>query len=58
MLVLTRKPNETVYIGEGIKVTIIEVRGNRVRLGVEAPVDQRVMRSPIANLQHEPTPAA
>ncbi len=51
MLVLSRKPGERVLLGEGIELTVVEVKGNRVRLGITAPdvvpirrqeVDQRV----------------
>ncbi|UCD35222.1 MAG: carbon storage regulator CsrA [Nitrospiraceae bacterium] len=44
MLVLTRKSNESVKLGDEITVTIIEVKGNSVRLGIEAPADIRVFR--------------
>ncbi len=37
MLVLTRKKNETIVIGENIVVMVIEVRSDRVRLGFDAP---------------------
>jgi carbon storage regulator CsrA len=38
MLVLTRRPNESIILpGLGITVVVLEVRGNSVRLGVEAP---------------------
>lgn len=37
MLVLSRKPEEQVLVGENIRVTVLKVRGNRVRLGFEAP---------------------
>lgn len=37
MLVLTRKPNESIRIGEDIVVTIVSVRGRRVQVGVSAP---------------------
>lgn len=45
MLVLSRKIGEKVCIGDNIVVTITEVKGNRVRLGIEAPESTRVMRS-------------
>lgn len=44
MLILTRKKNETIHIGDGISITVIRVSGNKVRLGVSAPRDLRVMR--------------
>ena len=53
MLVLSRKPGERVLLGDGIELTVVEVKGNRVRLGITAPdvvpvrrqeVDQRIDR--------------
>lgn len=44
MLVLSRKPGEKIQIGSGITLTVIEVRNNKVRLGIEAPLDVPVMR--------------
>lgn len=37
MLVLSRKPNETIVIDGHIRVTVLGIRGNQVRLGIEAP---------------------
>lgn len=45
MLVLTRKTDEQIMIGDEIKITLVQIRGNRVRLGIEAPRDVRVVRS-------------
>lgn len=45
MLVLTRKTQEQIVIGENIKVTILRVKGNTVRVGIEAPRQVRVVRS-------------
>lgn len=44
MLVLSRHANETVMIGDEIEVTIIEIRGDKVRLGFTAPKDVPVHR--------------
>jgi len=44
MLVLTRKPNEGILIGSDIVVTVINIEGDRVRLGIEAPKNIRVIR--------------
>jgi carbon storage regulator len=44
MLVLARKLNETIVIDDRITVTVLEVRGNRIRLGIEAPQEISVMR--------------
>ena len=45
MLVLTRKANQKIQIGERITVTVVEVRGRYVRLGIEAPREVRVLRN-------------
>lgn len=45
MLVLTRKTQEQIVIGENIKVTILRVKGNTVKVGIEAPRQVRVIRS-------------
>ncbi len=47
MLVLSRKINESIIINDDIVVTIIEVRGDKVRLGIEAPRDVSVHRREI-----------
>jgi len=44
MLVLSRKKNEQIVINDDIRVTIVEIRGDRVRLGVEAPKQVPVHR--------------
>ncbi len=44
MLVLTRKIQEQIRIGNDIVITVLEFRGNSIRLGIEAPRDVRVMR--------------
>lgn len=47
MLVLSRKKNESVVINDKIVVTVIEVRGDKVRLGIEAPRDVSVHRQEV-----------
>ena len=44
MLVLTRKLGERIVIDDRITVTVLEVQGNRIRLGIEAPKEIPVMR--------------
>ncbi len=44
MLVLTRKQNEGILIGNEIKITLIDIDGDKVRLGIEAPRNVRVIR--------------
>lgn len=47
MLVLSRKLGEVIAIGDQISVTVIEVKDNRVRLGIDAPKDTRIYRQEI-----------
>jgi carbon storage regulator CsrA len=47
MLILSRKPAEEILIGDEIKITLIRVRGNSVRIGIDAPRDVRVLRGEI-----------
>jgi carbon storage regulator CsrA len=56
MLVLTRKPGEKVVIGDGITVTVIEVQGNRVRVGLDAPEQVRILRGELLGCQDRPVP--
>ena len=44
MLVLTRRLNESITLGDDIVLTVIEVRGDQVRLGINAPRDMTVHR--------------
>lgn len=56
MLVLTREKNESIIIGDNIKVMIVDIRGDKVRLGIEAPPDVEVWRGEIyAAIQREST---
>lgn len=45
MLVLNRKVGEKIQIGNNITITILEVRGNRVRIGIDAPPGVEVRRT-------------
>jgi carbon storage regulator len=47
VLILTRKVGETVMIGDSITVTVLRVKGNQVRLGVNAPKNVSVQREEI-----------
>jgi len=49
MLVLTRKKNETIVIDGHIKIKILRVRGNRIRLGIDAPLDLQIRRGEISD---------
>lgn len=59
MLVLTRRLNQSIKIGDDIEITVIEVRGDQVRLGVSAPRDVTVHRKEIyLQIQQENRAAA
>jgi carbon storage regulator len=54
MLVLSRRPNESIVIEGGIRVTVVSIRGNQVRLGFEAPGDVRIFREELLERPDEP----
>ena len=56
MLVLTRRIGETLRIADDILVTIIDVKGNQVRLGIDAPAALTVLREEL--VQSDPNPLA
>lgn len=47
MLVLSRKKNEKIVINESIVITIVDVRGDRVRIGIDAPRDVPIHREEV-----------
>ena len=49
MLILTRKANETLIVGDNVTVTILGVKGNQVRIGVNAPKEISVHREEVYN---------
>lgn len=48
MLILTRRVGEMIWIGDDVKVAVLGVKGNQVRIGVEAPKDVAVHREEVA----------
>jgi len=51
MLVLSRKPGQKLQIGDNITITVLEVHGHVLRLGIEAPRDVRVLRAELQDWQ-------
>lgn len=47
MLILTRKADESIVIDGGIKITVVEIRANRIRLGIEAPKEIPIKREEV-----------
>lgn len=60
MLVLSRKTMERIQVGDNVVVTVLKVKGNMVRIGIEAPPDVRVKRFELPDrpLEQEPEEGA
>jgi len=54
MLVLSRKPGEKLFIGSDISFVVLEVKGNRVRIGIDAPADVPIVREELARSTYLP----
>lgn len=54
MLVLSRKRTESIMIGDNVVVTVLAICGNRVRIGIDAPLDIPVHRSEVSVLNAGP----
>lgn len=57
MLVLSRKKNESIVIDNSITVTVVEIRGDKVRLGIVAPKEVPVHRQEVFEAIHTPKPS-
>ena len=53
MLILTRKVGESLLIGDDVSITILNIRGNQVKIGVQAPKDVSVHREEIYRRIHQ-----
>jgi len=59
LLILTRKSGEGLFIGDDIRITVLEIRGKQIRLGIEAPTSVVVLREEIyRRIQEENLQAA
>lgn len=47
MLVLTRKAGEGIIIGDNIRVSVVEVRGGGIRIGIDAPIEMKIHRQEV-----------
>jgi carbon storage regulator len=56
MLVLSRKKNESIVINNDVTVTVVEIRGDKVRLGIVAPKDVPVHREEVYEAIHGTKP--
>jgi carbon storage regulator len=57
MLVLSRKESERIRVGDSITVTIVRVSGDKVRVGIEAPADLKVLRDELELIEEPKDPA-
>ena len=48
MLVLSRKVDDTIIIGDNIKIQVMKIKGNKIRIGIEAPSDLKILRGELA----------
>ena len=58
MLILSRRPGESLTIGDDVVVTVVSVTGNQIRLGITAPREVRVLREEVHKAMREKTQAA
>ena len=54
MLILTRRPGESIQVGDEIEISVLEIRGNQVRLGINAPAEILVLRSELLESKRPP----
>ena len=54
MLVLSRKMDEQIVIGDEIRITVLRLKGDRVKLGIQAGEDLKIMRAELLDIAEEP----
>jgi carbon storage regulator len=47
MLVLTRRPNESFFVGDEVNIKVLEVKGSQVKIGIDAPRDIQIVRDDV-----------
>lgn len=47
MLILTRRPGESLYVGEDIKITVLSVQGRQIKIGLDVPPEMTVYREEV-----------
>ncbi|MCA9215939.1 MAG: carbon storage regulator CsrA [Planctomycetales bacterium] len=58
MLILSRKTNQQIHVGDDISITVVSVSGRRVKLGIDAPESVRIVRSELAQETRSPQAAS
>jgi carbon storage regulator CsrA len=56
MLVLSRKTDQQIVLGGGIKISILKIKGNVVRVGIEAPEEINIKRGELLQVDEDPEP--
>jgi len=56
MLILSRRESECICLGDDIVLTIVRVNGDKVRIGIEAPPNVKILRNELENLRTLPSP--
>ncbi|MFO0012854.1 MAG: carbon storage regulator [Planctomycetota bacterium] len=54
MLILSRRESECICLGDNIVLTIVRVNGDKVRIGIEAPPEVKILRNELENLRKPP----
>ncbi|MGI6402275.1 MAG: carbon storage regulator [Thermoguttaceae bacterium] len=57
MLVLSRKPGESVRVGDGVNITVLEIKGSKIRLGVTADKETTILRGELCEGGTTPRPS-
>jgi len=53
MLILTRRKDESIHLGDNIIISVVDIKGDQVKLGIQAPIDVKVYRHEVWNAINE-----